>query len=281
MLKAIIRLLRPRQWIKNGFVLAPLLFSGAFVAPDLLIQALSAAVLFCLVSSAAYIVNDLRDVAQDRLHPVKSRRRPLANGELTPAVAVSVCVALLLVVGVVGLLLNPRLLLVLLGYFGLMLAYSYVLKYQPVLDIFTIALGFVMRIYAGAVAIDVQVSAWMFVTTLSLALYLAAIKRRQEFRHGNETRTVLAHYSETLVQRYAEMAGSGALVFYSLFVVSERQELIATVPLVLYGLFRYWYVVEILDAGESPADVLFKDWQLALVVVLWIAIAMYTMRALH
>jgi 4-hydroxybenzoate polyprenyltransferase len=146
------------------------------------------------------------------------------------------------------------------------------LKHQPVLDIFTIAIGFVLRVYAGAVALTVPVSNWMFVTTLCLALYLAAVKRRQELsQSGTEGRKVLEKYSVSLVDRYAEMSAMGALVFYSMFVMSAKPELVITVPLVLFGLFRYWYVVEVLDAGESPTDALIADWQLLLTVVLWMA----------
>jgi 4-hydroxybenzoate polyprenyltransferase len=158
---------------------------------------------------------------------------------------------------------------VILGYLLLNLAYTFVLKHQPVLDIFTIALGFVLRVYAGAMALSVPVSGWMFVTTLCLALYLASIKRRQELSsNGSESREVLRHYSITLVDRYAEMSAIGALLFYSLFVITGRPELIISIPLVLYGLFRYWFVVE-QGGGESPTDALLTDWQLMLVALLW------------
>jgi 4-hydroxybenzoate polyprenyltransferase len=157
-------------------------------------------------------------------------------------------------------------------YLVLNIAYTFVLKHQPVLDIFTIAIGFVLRVYAGAMALAVPVSGWMFVTTLCLALYLAAVKRRQELsQSGDQARKVLGSYSVALVDRYAEMSATGALVFYSMFVMSARPELVVTVPLVLFGLFRYWYVVETMDGGESPTDALFSDWQLLLTVVLWVA----------
>lgn len=151
------------------------------------------------------------------------------------------------------------------------LAYSFRLKHQPVLDIFTIAIGFVLRVYAGAVALDVPVSEWMFVTTLCLALYLAAVKRRQEIsQSGSQGRKVLGAYSVALIDRYAEMSATGALVFYSMFVMEARPELVITVPLVLFGLFRYWYVVEALEGGESPTDALLSDWQLLATVALWV-----------
>jgi decaprenyl-phosphate phosphoribosyltransferase len=170
-----------------------------------------------------------------------------------------------------GWFLAPKVLQVIAAYLVLNVAYTFVLKHQPVVDIFTIAIGFVLRVYAGAMALSVPVSSWMFVTTLCLALYLAAVKRRQELgQSGSEGRKVLEKYSVGLVDRYAEMSATGALVFYSMFVMSAKPQLVITVPLVLFGLFRYWFVVEQLDGGESPTDALLADWQLLLTVVLWI-----------
>jgi 4-hydroxybenzoate polyprenyltransferase len=264
-------MMRPKQWIKNGFVLAPLLFTGEFLDRDAVTRAVLATVLFCVASSATYIVNDMHDIEGDRRHPGKCRTRPLAAG-IVSVPAAWMLLAALCVLLAVGWLLAPKVLLVILGYLGLNLAYTFVLKNQPVLDIFTIAMGFVLRVYAGAVALAVPVSEWMFVTTLCLALYLAAVKRRQELsQSGTEGRKVLARYSVALVDRYAEMSATGALVFYSMFVMSTRPELVITVPLVLFGLFRYWYVVEALDGGESPTDALLADWPLLLTVALWLA----------
>ena len=168
--------------------------------------------------------------------------------------------------------------LVIAGYLALNLAYTFVLKHQPVIDIFSIAIGFVLRVFAGAVALDVPVSGWMFVTTLCLALYLAAVKRGQELsQSGTEGRQVLKKYSKPLVDRYAEMSATCALVFYSMFVMSSRPQLVITVPVVLFGLFRYWYVVDVLDGGESPTDALFSDWPLLLTVVGWIGACLWAL----
>jgi 4-hydroxybenzoate polyprenyltransferase len=166
---------------------------------------------------------------------------------------------------------EPKVIGVILIYLVLNLAYSFALKHQPVIDIFSIALGFVLRVWAGAVALNVPVSGWMFTTTLCLALYLAAVKRGQELsQRGSEGRSVLNKYSKTLVDRYAEMSATGALVFYSMFVMASKPELVITVPLVLFGLYRYWYVVDVLDGGESPTDALLSDWPLLITVLLWI-----------
>ena len=273
---ALIRLMRPEQWIKNSFVLAPLIFAGRFTDRAAVVEALLAALLFSLASSAAYILNDLHDLAQDRRHPRKSRR-PLAAGHVSKSHAL-VLFALLCGALVWSGLRQPNVGLVLLAYLVLNLAYTFVLKHQPVIDLFSIAIGFILRVQAGAVAVDVPVSAWMFVTTLCLALYLASVKRRQELAHsGRDGRRVLEQYSVTLVDRYAEMAATGTLLFYSLFVMTVRPEMVISIPVVLYGLFRYWFVVEALEGGESPTDALFSDWQLFVTVLLWLAICLWVL----
>lgn len=269
-LLGLIKLCRPKQWVKNGFVLAPLIFSSEFRHVTAIYASLLATLLFCIASSATYIVNDVRDIEHDRKHPKKSRTRPLAAG------VVSVQSAILLLLLLYSALLwggyfLPQTVLVILAYLLLNVAYTFFLKNQPVLDIFTIAIGFVLRVYAGAMALSVPLSAWMFVTTLCLALYLAAIKRRQELmQNGSQGRAVLEKYSLSLVDRYAEMSATGALVFYSMFVMSAKPKLVITIPLVLFGLFRYWYVVEHLEGGESPTDVLLSDTGMLLAVLLWI-----------
>ena len=273
---ALIRLMRPEQWIKNGFVLAPLVFAGRFLDRAAVAEALLAALLFSLASSATYILNDLHDLAQDRKHPRKSRR-PLAAGQVSKSHAL-VLFALLCGALVWSGLQRTDVGLVLLAYLVLNLAYTFVLKHQPVVDIFSIAIGFILRVQAGALAVDVPVSSWMFVTTLCLALYLASIKRRQELAHsGRDGRRVLEQYSVTLVDRYAEMAATGTLLFYSLFVMTVRPEMVISIPVVLYGLFRYWFVVEAREGGESPTDALFSDWQLFVTVLLWLAIWLWVL----
>lgn len=267
----LIKLMRPKQWIKNGFVLAPMMFSGAFLHVAAVSYALLAALLFCVASSATYIINDMQDIERDRLHPKKSKTRPLAAGIVSVHAALILLAALYAML-VWGWVVAPKVVMVIAAYLVLNLAYTFVLKHQPVVDIFTIAIGFVLRVYAGAMALNVPMSSWMFITTLCLALYLAAVKRRQELsQSGTEGRKVFEKYSVSLVDRYAEMSATGALLFYSMYVMSAKPELVITVPLVLFGLFRYWFVVEALDGGESPTDALLADWQLLLTVVLWLA----------
>lgn len=272
-----LRLMRPRQWIKNSFVIAPLVFAGQFKDMHAVVQALEAAFLFCVASSAAYIVNDLKDIDRDRSHPSKSKTRPLATG------VVSVSQALVLLALLYGVLIwswffHPSVVAVICVYLAMNLAYSFGLKHQPVIDIFTVAFGFVLRVYAGAQALAVPVSSWMFVTTLCLALYLAAVKRRQELsQRGSESREVLQRYTVDLIDRYAEMAATGALVFYSMFVMSAQPDLVITVPVVLFGLFRYWFVVEKMQGGESPTDALLGDVPLLVTVVTWVSLCVWVL----
>jgi decaprenyl-phosphate phosphoribosyltransferase len=274
----LLRLTRPKQWVKNGFVLAPLVFARQFNDTTATTNALIAFALFCVASSAAYILNDLRDIERDRSHPVKSWSRPLAAGTVQPRTAIVLMVVLYAML-VAGWFWSPRATYVIVGYLALNFAYSFWLKHQPVLDIFSVACGFVLRIYAGALAIGVPVSSWMAITTLCLALYLASIKRRQELAtSGDGSREVLRRYSVALVDRYAEVSAVGALIFYSLFVMaSGNNRMTFTIPLVIFGLFRYWFVVETLEGGESPTDVAVTDKPLMATVALWIGVCLYAL----
>jgi decaprenyl-phosphate phosphoribosyltransferase len=255
----LLKLMRPRQWVKNVFVLAPLLFSGLFTNADAISRALLALVMFCLAASATYIINDIHDRENDRCHPVKCKQRPLASGQVQTAQALGL-LALIVLGLLAGAMADRDLALVVAGYMALSTCYTFWLKNLPVLDIFSIAAGFVLRVFGGAVAIDVQMSSWMFATTMCMALYLAAIKRRQELLSwGSEARDVLNHYSVQLIDRYAALSSTGALLFYSLYVMTEHPDMVITMPLVLYGLFRYWYLVETHNEGESPTDALLSD----------------------
>lgn len=271
------KLMRPKQWVKNGFVLAPLMFSGEFMDLEAVSRAMFAMFLFCVASSAVYIINDIHDIENDRRHPRKSKTRPLAAGIVSIPSALTL-LAVLYTVLVLSWFIAPKVMLVIIAYSVLNLAYTFKLKYLPVIDIFVIAIGFVLRVYAGAMAVGAPVSSWMFITTLCLALYLASVKRQQELKQsGSEGRKTLEKYTVALVDRYAEMSATGALLFYSMFVMSARPELVITIPLVLFGLFRYWFVVEALEGGESPTDALFADWPLLLTVILWVSACIWSL----
>lgn len=271
----LVRLVRPRQWIKNAFVLAPLIFSATFLVPGAVVNAIVAMLFFCVASSATYVLNDLLDVENDRRHPTKRFSRPIAAG------AVTVRQAHWLVAGLYGVLLvgafafSSSVMAGIAIYLGINILYSFRLKTMPVVDLFCVAVGFVLRIGVGALAIPVPLSSWMAITTLCLALFLAAIKRRQELNTTPGTgRLVLSSYTVALLDRYAEMSAMGAIVFYSLFTMTMRPELVVTVPVVLFGLFRYWYLVERFDAGESPTDVVWADLPLALTVACWAGLSL-------
>ena len=271
----LIKLCRPKQWIKNLFVLAPLLFAGLFTNLNSVAQAFTTTLLFCIASSATYILNDLKDIEKDRLHPIKSKTRPLASGVVSPQQAKILMITLYTILALAAFCV-PVVLAVITSYMLLNFFYSHYLKHQPVLDIFTIAIGFVLRVYAGAIAINVPVSSWMFITTLCLALYLASIKRRQELTaHGVTSRKALEGYSLYLLNRYAEMSAIGALLFYSIFVMSERPKLVITIPLVIFGMFRYWYITDIHNEGESPTDAILSDKQIIITGSLWIIACIY------
>lgn len=272
----VLRLLRPRQWLKNLFVFAPLLFSSEFVHAGPVWRTIVAAAYFCLASSSAYILNDLLDLEHDRMHPSKSRR-VLASGVVSPRQAGIVMVVLLLLT-VTGFAFSPLMMAAVIGYLLLNLAYSLRLKHVPVVDIFCIAGGFVIRAYAGALAIDVSLSQWMLITTLCLTLYLAAGKRRHELMtNGTSSRKVLEHYSVHLMDLYAAMAAVGALVFYGIYTVLHRPQLTATIPLVIFGIFRYWFVVEKDSGDDPPTDAIVSDIWLIATVVAWLGVSLWAL----
>jgi decaprenyl-phosphate phosphoribosyltransferase len=274
-MSAIIKLCRPQQWVKNGFVFIPLLFSKLYIQPESVYQAIIVFFIFSIASSAAYIVNDIKDIEKDRLHPHKKWSRPLASGEIRVRTAV---LLLSILYGSMLLISYFRLdvMKVVFGYLILNLIYTFKLKNQPVFDVFTIAFGFVLRVVAGGVAIGSGVSHWMFIVTLCLALFLACVKRRQELINSRgDAREVLGKYTLPLLNRYAELAATCTVVFYGLFVAMIRPGLVLTVPIMLFGLFRYWFNVESCNAGESPTDVLLSDRVLQGVIFVWGALTAY------
>ena len=276
-MQGLIKLVRPKQWVKNSFVFAPLIFAGEFLHPDSVYSTLLAAFLFCIAASAVYIVNDLKDIEKDRIHPEKSKKRPLASGQVSPQSAI-ILLILLYIVLISFWTVVPNVIYVIFIYLALNWAYTFKLKHEPVIEIFIVAFGFVLRVYAGAIALTVPVSHWMFITTLSISLYLASIKRRQELlQSGSQSRGVLAYYSVTLIDRFAEMSAVTAVVFYSLYVMEVQPKLVVTVPLVIFGLFRYWYIVETLKGGESPTDVIIQDKQILLTVLLWVGCCIWVL----
>jgi 4-hydroxybenzoate polyprenyltransferase len=272
-----LRLLRPKQWIKNLFVFAALIFARDLFTLPLLGLATAAFVIFCLASSGIYIINDILDVEHDRNHPVKCRR-PIASGRITEGRAFGLAL-LLLAVSLVGSCLVTWLLgLVTLVYITLMIFYSLWLKQQVILDIFTIAAGFVLRVVAGAASTRVYFSPWLLLCTIFLSLFIALGKRRHELYllsdNAAEHRSALESYSFTFIDQMVGIATSATILSYSLytFLAPTNRNLIYTIPFVLYGLFRYLYVIYQQKSGGAPEEVLLHDRPLLVAVALWIIV---------
>ena len=281
--------MRPRQWTKNLIVYMAFVFSmNQAWNPDdasswapLLGKATLAGLMFCLVSGADYLFNDVRDRESDRLHPVK-RRRPVAAGLLSPNAAVGWATALSLA-GLAGsFALDLRAGGVVAGYLALMLAYSYHLKHMVLLDIGTIAAGFVLRAMAGALVIDVPISPWLYVVTALGALFLVINKRRAELllleQDANQHRATLEEYTPGLLDQMAAVVTASTLVAYGLYTFTadnlpDNHAMMLTLPFVLYGIFRYLYLVHSRNEGGQPEEILLRDWPLIIDIALWLTTA--------
>ncbi|MEI7759909.1 MAG: decaprenyl-phosphate phosphoribosyltransferase [Thermoleophilia bacterium] len=269
--------LRPRQWLKNLLLFGGIIFAGEVGDARRWLWALAAFVAYCAASSAAYLVNDLRDVEADRLHPAK-QRRPIARGELPVRSAIVLAGMLLSGALVVVALLGPASFGCLLCFAGLQTAYSLGLKHVVFVDVLVIAMLFVIRAAAGAIAVDVRISPWLLVCTGLLALFLALGKRRAELvRVGEDSTTgrrVLAGYSATVVNRLLFLVAGGTIMAYVLYTLTARDSyvLVVTVPFVVFGLGRYLELLRRSDAGEEPENVLLGDAPILATVAVWAVI---------
>ncbi|MBN1356105.1 decaprenyl-phosphate phosphoribosyltransferase [bacterium] len=281
MLGSLIETMRPRQWTKNSLVFAGILFSLKIFHPEALIRTLGAFLLFCLISGSVYILNDILDRGRDRLHPEK-RHRPIASGRLSiRAASVAGFWFAACSLGL-GFTLSSSLGWILFLYMILNIAYSLVLKNIVILDVLIIALGFVLRAVAGAVVIEVEISEWLLICTFLLALFLALCKRRYELivmaaDRASNHRAVLAHYSSTLVDQMIAVVTASALMAYALYTISDNvvqkfhtQNLIFTVPFVLFAIFRYLFLVLTQNKGGSPERVLIQDKAMVIDILLWV-----------
>jgi 4-hydroxybenzoate polyprenyltransferase len=276
--------LRPRQWIKNLLLFGGLLFTDNLGRLGLVSLALAGFVIFCALSSAVYLVNDVLDRERDLAHPRKCHR-PVASGRLSVRLALGVA-AFLAVVGVAGSLAVSRWFVVLAcGFLALNMAYSFWLKDQVILDVFSIASGFIVRALAGAVAIGVSISSWLLVCTTLLALLLGFGKRRQELTLLDAAvthRRVLEEYSPGFLDRLINIVTGATLVAYLFYAFQsptalEHRWIPATIPFVMYGLFRYLYLVDQKDMGGAPEDLVFGDRPLLVTVVGWAIVAALAM----
>jgi len=271
--------LRPWEWIKNAFIFAALFFSKNLLNPTLFAKTLLAFGLYCLVAGGVYVLNDIWDRDADKKHPQKSVR-PIASGALPVAVAAPGGVFVLSIAVSLAFLLNPSFGIIIASYVVLNIMYSLWLKHLVILDVFSIATGFVLRVVAGAVVIDVVISHWLLVCTLLLALFLGFTKRRYEVVSlSNDTtghRRVLAEYNPAFLDIMIGIVTSATVVAYTLYTVSPEtiqryntDRLLLTVPFVLYGIFRYLYIVYHKHQGWNPAHALLTDVPILINVFLW------------
>jgi 4-hydroxybenzoate polyprenyltransferase len=290
-LSKLIRSMRPEQWLKNGFVLAPAIFSGLIDDPAIWLRSVAAMAAFCAASSAVYLVNDVLDREADRRHPSK-RTRPIAAGDISVGLALATAVVLAALAIAASLALGRWFTLVLASYIVLVVLYSLVFKRVVFVDVLVLAAGFVLRVVGGAVAIDVPVSRWLLLCAYLLALYLALGKRRAELAllgDGAGThREVLGHYTLPLVDQSISVVLGATVLAYTLYTVAPdtvakvgSEGLMITVPVVLYGLFRYLYLLHRHEAGGSPTKVLLTDRPLLVAVLVWIGVAAIVIGVNH
>lgn len=271
--------MRPKQWVKNGFVFAALISSVRFLDAWAIAKVLVAFVTFCALSSGIYLLNDIVDAQKDRLHPRKCVR-PIASGHLRKGEAAAAAILLSLSALAVGFRLEPQLGFVLLAYFLLNLSYSFWLKKIVLLDILIIASGFVLRALAGAAAIPVYVSPWLLVVTGFLAIFLALTKRRAELlllaKEAAASRPVLSEYSVTFLDQMIIITSTASLISYAIYTFNSTHsdKMMLTIPFVIYGIFRYLYLVHQQGMGGSPEQLLLSDRPFQVNLILYVATVM-------
>ncbi|MFQ5905455.1 MAG: decaprenyl-phosphate phosphoribosyltransferase [bacterium] len=281
--KALLISMRPRQWSKNLFVLAGVIFSRSLFDLHLLLLSVFAFILFCLLSSSVYLFNDVTDYKEDSGHPTKSKR-PIASGALSRAAALLFAGIFALVGLALSFLISPRFGIAAASYVGLMFSYSVLLKRAMIVDVLAISAGFVLRAAAGALAIDVEISSWLLICTGLLALFLGFSKRRHELvvleQQASEHRSVLSGYSPRVLDQMIAVVTASTVMAYALYTVSAEtvakfgtRLLGLTIPFVLYGIFRYLYLVHIKGEGGSPERSLLQDKPFLIDIILWVTVS--------
>jgi 4-hydroxybenzoate polyprenyltransferase len=277
-LQPLIKTMRPRQWVKNGLLFIPLIFDKQLTNWPALARVALGFVLFCLLSSLVYIINDLLDIEADRKHPQKSLR-PIAAGKLKVSTARIGCAALVPIIFIPAIWLSPVFALIGLGYLVLNLAYSFWFKHAPILDVMILASFYVLRVGAGVALIEVHLfSPWLYLFTTFLALFLGIGKRRAELYlladGANSHRKALEGYTLPLLDQLILIVSSSTIITYSLYTFSApnlpaNHTMMLTIPFVIYGIFRYLYLVQVKQRGGEPEEVLFTDRPLQLAIILW------------
>jgi 4-hydroxybenzoate polyprenyltransferase len=274
--RALITSLRPRHWTKNVLLFAGIVFARQLTDQRLLVLSLAGFVVFCLLSSAVYIINDLADLTRDREHPIK-RLRPLAAGRISPAAARRMAAALVVVCLYAAFTLGPPFGFAASTYLALQLSYSLLLKDVVIVDVLTIAAGFVLRAAAGAAVVSVVMSPWLLATTGFGALFQGFAKRRHELGllagGARSHRPSLGHYTVHLLDHFILTAAALVIITYTLYTMLNPDKVPAgmmlTVPLVVYGIFRYLYLIYVHGEGGSPEELLLSDKPLLSVILLW------------
>lgn len=273
--KAVLELMRPKQWIKNFFVFAAIVFSGNFLNANILMNNILTFILFCFTSSSIYILNDIVDIEKDRCHPDK-KRRPLPSGRVSKKTAIILDV--FIVAGIICFshkMLNTGILCVLAIYMFTNIIYCFKLKNVVIIDVMVITLGFVLRVESGSIATGVQVSPWLFLCTILLSLFLGLNKRKSEIITLKDKRSshrkILEEYSVHMIDKMLTIVTPSILMAYCLYTFSSTQSktMIFTIPFVLYGIFRYEYLVDKDNVGGKPEAVFGKDVPFLINILLW------------
>lgn len=278
MLAGLIKSMRPRQWPKNGFVFVALLFDGKIFDLPSVLAVLGAFVLLCLMSSSVYLMNDLVDIESDRQHPIK-KNRPLPAGQIDPTLAAVFAGVLAVVSLVAGFFLSPKFAVILVVYLLSQIAYTFKLKHVVLIDVLTIAAGFILRIAAGVAVIEVErFSPWLYVFGGFLALFMALGKRRAELvllgGNASNHRAILDDYNLDLIDRLQGIVTTSAIVAYSLYTflaegLPDNHAMMLTIPFVLYGIFRYLYLIHVRNEGGAPEDILLRDRPMQITLLLY------------
>lgn len=273
-------LLRVGQWTKNGFIFVPLFFSQHLLDKHFFLLSISAFFSFCFISSSMYIINDILDKERDKYHPLK-KLRPIASGKISIISGLVLSFLLLILSIFMASPLPQTFYLIILGYLFLQIFYTLFLKNYVILDGISISLGFILRILGGGIAIGVPISSWLLLCTFFLALFLAFCKRRSEMELENyvDQRMVLEKYSKPFLDHLISISAGVTVLCYSLYIISPETMkkfhspyLILTLPFVVYGIYRYLYLVHVKNIGENPSSVLFKDKPFLFNILLWILV---------
>ncbi len=291
MISGLIKSMRPKQWTKNGFIFAALIFDVKLFQLEPLLRTIAGFILLCFISGSVYLINDLVDVEKDRRHPTK-KNRPIVSGQVPFGLALGVAIIIPIIVLPLSFLLDPIFGLIITAYLLLQIAYSFVLKNIVIVDVFTIAAGFVLRVAAGVPLAEAErFSPWLYVFTVLLALFLGLGKRRQEIvllkGEAHKTRSILNEYNIPFVDAMLSIVTTGTIITYSFYTFSapnlpNNDLMMLTIPFVVYGIFRYLYVIHVQGNGGAPDEVLLSDRSLQIDLLLFgiaVIVILYFMNA--